>query len=125
VRTYTLYRKDTGEIVGHYTGSKRHLPANVPEGCAAVVGRYEPSGHRIDPASGNALTLEHRHSDSGRRARELKLRIEDLERRQARPLRELMLDPNDQDARRRVEDIDADIRRLRAQITSLAEHRDG
>src|SRR5690606_41816689 len=42
VRTYTLYRKDTGEIVGHYTGSKRHLPANVPEGCAAVVGRYEP-----------------------------------------------------------------------------------
>lgn len=52
---FTIYRRDTGQIVGVFSGSDRHLDANVPEGCAAVPGRYDGQSQRIDPETEQAV----------------------------------------------------------------------
>jgi hypothetical protein len=117
VKAFTIYDRETGRIRGHYYGSPKHLEKNTPEGCAAVPGRYDPSRQRIDPETREPVD-DVQPEDARRRTRELKLRIDDLERRQARPLRELALDPGNATARARLEGLEAEIERLRRDLSN-------
>lgn len=51
---WTIYRQDTGAIVGHYAGPERWLAANTPAGHGALPGRWDAQACRIDVATPGA-----------------------------------------------------------------------
>lgn len=112
MKAFTIYRRDSGQIVGHYTGSPRQLARNVPADCASVPGRYDPKSRRIDTKSGEPIDWTP-PEDAGRRSRDAKRRIAALEAQGVRPMRELLADPSNAEARQRVEAIEAEIAELR------------
>lgn len=84
-----------------FTGPVHALAANTPAGCRAVEGLLERDRNRRDPELERSRTLD---------------RIEALERQQARPMRELKIDPSNAEAARRLAAIDAQIATLRATL---------
>lgn len=76
-----------------FTGPERALAANTPEGCSAVEGVL-PIPPRNDPELIRSRIVE---------------RIEALERKQARPLRELAMDPGNEKAASKLAAIEAEI----------------
>lgn len=80
-----------------FSGPERDLAANIPDGCTAVEGLL-----RLPPAP--------KRTGDRRRAR-----IDELERAQARPMRELQLDPANVEAKRRLVEIEREIARLRGE----------
>lgn len=89
-----------------FTGPAHALATNTPEGCRAVEGPLERDRNRLDPELERSRTLE---------------RIEALERQQARPLRELAIDPANAEATQRLAVIDEQIAMLRQTINTQTE----
>lgn len=131
---FTIYRRDTGNIVAHYAGSARQLAHNVPEGCSAVLGRHDPLCQRIDDATGHAQDWqppqaspdqawdqERRRwvlSPQAQRKRAALSEIRRIERdEQPRAQREAMLGKGTE----RLQQIEDRIVELRAILTSPAE----
>jgi hypothetical protein len=103
MKVFSFRRIDSGEFIGAtYTGDPAHLAANTPAGCEAVEGLHFPP---LDPASAA-------RDERGTMLR----RIQALEGRQGRALRELALDPESVAARDRLEALDRDIANLRARL---------
>jgi hypothetical protein len=99
--TWSFVDIETGAFTGRrFSGPAHALEANTPEGCRAVEG---------------ALQLEARDDPELRRSRIVE-RIEALERRQQRPLRELQIDPTNAEARSRLEQIESEIEQLRTYL---------
>lgn len=100
MKTWSFRLAATGEFIGAtWQGDPRHLPANTPPGCEAVEGVHEALP---DPVA------------QAREARQRALRrIGSLESAQARPLRELAIDPDNVVARERLRELDARIAALR------------
>jgi hypothetical protein len=83
---------DKGEFTGrHFSGPESDLAANTPPGTKPVEGMMPASRAPSDQA-----------------------RIEQLESRQWRAVRELALDPNNAAARAKLESINAGIAKLRS-----------
>lgn len=131
--TWAIYNQATGRVTKHFGGSERQLALNIPAGHAAIPGRLDPTSQRVDPSTGEAVTWrapapsdDHEWSDTRRRyvlkpdayarkvTNEVTLgKISELERRQARSQRELLLDPQNAEARRRLGEIENQIVELR------------
>jgi hypothetical protein len=85
-----------------FTGPNSALAANTPDGCRAIEG----------------VSLVERREDPDLRRDRVLAQIADQERRQARPQRELLLDPGNAEASRRLREIEAQIAQLRATLRS-------
>lgn len=100
-RTWSFVDELTGKPTGQtFSGPEHALAANTPPGCRAIPGMLEHV-RRDDPELRRSRTIQ---------------RIEVLERRQLRPIRELQLDPTNDDARRRLDEIEQEIQQLRATL---------
>ena len=114
--SYTLYRTDTGEIVGTLQCAPELLVSNLRDGLAAIEGLYDGLHFRVE--GGQAVPWESPRLAELQRAQERRRvdrRIAALEQQQARALRELTLDPQHAAARRRLDEIDRAIVALRAE----------
>jgi hypothetical protein len=89
-----------------FTGPAHALAANTPPACRSVEGHLERDPNRQDPELERSRTLE---------------RIEALEIKQLRPLRELAIDPDDAEAKQRLAEIERLISGHRATIQAIAE----
>lgn len=104
--TWSFVDITTGEYTGRrFSGPEDALEANTPQGCRAVEG---------------VLQLAPRDDPELRRSRTIQ-RIESLERQQLRPMRELTRDPQNAEARRRLDQIDSEIAELRNALSAGAD----
>jgi hypothetical protein len=109
--TYTLFNKETGRITGYISCPEKHLSRNVPEGYDSLPGRF--SG-RINLQTREAVDEPVRdHS----KALAALARIQELEQKKIRPLTELTLDASNSEARKRLEALEAEIVKFRANLT--------
>lgn len=120
MRRWSFYRLSDGAFTGQNLMAFEHsLAANIPPGCAALEGVFDHERQRVDLGTGTVVDDEvlaeqsRRNREQQQRRDYAALRIADLERRQARPLRELQIDPNNAEARRRLGEIDEQIAALR------------
>lgn len=120
---WSFYDPQTGLFTGRkFTGLTEYLAANTPTGCAAVEGAYDARSQRVDLQTGAVVDdADLAESNRQRRDREQRrahasLRIEELERRQLRPMRELQIDPANAEALARLRQIEAQILALRADL---------
>lgn len=124
----------TGEIVG---GSPKQLAANMPPGLLAIEGRFDRLSQRVDLETGTVVDWQppapdgdHEwNPDSKRwvlkieiaaaieRSRAALAEIEKLEGSQARPLRELAIDPSAESAAAKLRAIDEEIAALRRDLS--------
>jgi hypothetical protein len=134
---YCVYSKTTGEIRSRFETSPSdsdHQLVNEDE--AIYVGDADPRLHRIDPQSG--IRVEFSENDGRvwdraagewiglaeskrRRARDGRLKIKALESRQARAIRELLLNPASAEARSRLEEIELQIAQQRPVVNGETE----
>lgn len=102
------------------------LQADGRERSPGLGGLYllpSPGFSVVDVATGQVVAYQRppgeleaeQRTARDRRARQ---RIEQLERLQLRPARELALDPSNAEAKRRLADIEAEIAGLRAELTN-------
>lgn len=120
---WSFYDLKTGEICSRRisTTAGVNLEKVTPAGCAPIRGRYDRRVQRVDVATGavvervrpqNEIDAEARHA-----ARMATLeRIRQLEDQQARPLREIALDPTAAAPRERLAALDAQIAGLRKSL---------
>ncbi|MBX5462033.1 MAG: hypothetical protein IRZ28_13210 [Steroidobacteraceae bacterium] len=114
---------------------------NTPAGCVAIEGVFDPLSQRVDLETKQVVdwqppqpSADHEWNSETRRwvkrveviASEVKraqarAQIEALEVKQMRPLRELLVDPNDTGARARLQSIDAEIAALRRDLLPAVE----
>lgn len=118
--TWSFYDSTTGRFSGRTFAAPndRDLNGNTRPGYAAIRGEYDPFRQRVDLATGEviedlSLGLER---DRERRRNAILQQIAVLEQSQARPLRELVRDPANAEARRRLDEIDAQIAALRTSL---------
>lgn len=113
--TWSYYDPDTGALTGgRFTGSESDFEKNR-RGRPAVQGQYDRRRYRVDLETGDVI--EHEAEADPRELRDrAHARIEALERRQLRAQRELLLDPSNKAARRRLAAIDAEIIGLRGYL---------
>lgn len=128
MKTFSLYDTATGLFTGQtLTLAPAHLAANVPPGLAAMEGQFNDHAQRVELATGEVVAWrapqpagdewrEWRWDDAAQRWRsaptsraEQLQQVAALEAGQARALRALALDPNDQQARQRLEAIETQI----------------
>lgn len=63
--TVTIYKTNTGEIVGNYGGRAESVAANVPPDCSYIVGAYKSHFYKIvdgEPVRKSQSELEQIHS---------------------------------------------------------------
>lgn len=124
MRTWAFYDLATGLFTGkHLMCTEDMLSRNTAEGCASIAGRYDRYTQRVDLDTGEvvsdpSLSMER---DQQRMREQALAQIAELERRQLRPQRELLVDGNNEEARSRLIEIDERIATLRAQITDETE----
>jgi hypothetical protein len=134
VSVFAIYDTESGLIVSHFMGSQKNLKCNLRPGHAAIPGRYDPLcrkvntqtleiEHYVPPQPSlehvwNAVTerweLDPRILEERQKAELIRARITRLETSQHRVMREMML--GEQGAARRLEQIESDIRALRAEL---------
>lgn len=120
---WSFYDSETGL----FTGRVKTLPGdallkeNTPPGCGALPGVFDRLAQRVDLKTGEVVAYQRPQAEidaeqSAKRAREARAQIEQLERAQARPMRELAIDPDNAEAKRRLAEIDDEIKELRADV---------
>lgn len=116
------YRLTDGVFTGQRVRARISTQLRAPDGCGYIAGEFDRRTQRVDVTTGQVVpyvrspqevTLEQR-GENRRRARAA---IRRLERAQQRPLRELYLDPANEQAKARLQAIDSEIATLRGQIT--------
>ena len=140
MKTFSFYDPATGNVYPRKLQcfarvSEAFVAANTPDGAIAIEGDFDPLSQRIDLETGQAVefqpprpegytwdadlkrwTKPQSMQDAESRRLNALARIEDLEKRQARPVRELAVDPTNDEARRRVNEIEQQISQLRASL---------
>lgn len=111
---YSLYSLETGLFDGRTLDlPSTMLALNTPPGMGAIEGHFDHRAWRVDLASVEVTPWEAPpvpQADLDAAARRLAMQqVAVLERGQARAMRALMLDPNDQAARARLAEIEAAI----------------
>lgn len=112
---YCVYDQGTGIIRARFDTAEVEAPKQVGEGEALFEGDADPSLHFIDPATGErrdrdpqVSTVEHNQL--------VKVQIAQLEQRLHRPTRELVRNPDDAQARRVFDTLEAELLDLRGQL---------
>lgn len=124
MKTFSLYEPSTGLFTGETRSGSRpdFVLKMIPAGLAAIEGHFDHRRQRVDLASGEviddpALAEVNRERSERRAHRAFALdQIAELERKQLRPIRELQIDPTNEQARARVAEIEAQIAELRAAL---------
>jgi hypothetical protein len=141
MRTWSLYDLATGLFTGERVSltNPADLAHNVAPGLGALEGAFDHLAQRvaletgavvdwIPPAPTDAHLWDERArrwitapgaTDAARYRTGLLARIRSLEAAQARPLRELAIDPHDLEARRRLQAIDEEIAAARVALRKL------
>lgn len=137
---WSFYESSSGEFSGkRFRGGEFLLEVNTPPGFSAIEGEYDRVFQKVDNGVVVDKTPEQPPEDplvswswdqnlkkwvgtdtpeAVRRRNNAKIveQIQELEFQQARPIRELILDPENVDARAVIEDLDSQINVLRGQI---------
>lgn len=141
MQTFSFYDARTGLFTGstYSTTTPSELAMNTPAGQVAIAGAFDHLSQRVvletgavvdwvppPPSSAHTWSPETRRwtlpaaaADADRRRAAARSRIRDLEAAQARPLRELAIDPHDLEARRRLQAIDEEITAARVALRNL------
>ena len=144
---HTIYNVSTGAFTGQevVANNEHSLRINTPDGCAAIEGQHDHLSKRVDLATGEVVdwippappdtdleTFEWDNAPKrprwvskptakaikqGKQAR-VQERMDRLEAKQARPLRELLLDPNDAQARAKLAALEAQLAALRNEFAN-------
>jgi len=128
IRTFCFYDESTGLFTGNTFSAAsvdvdRIVAKNTPPGMRAIEGRYDHRSQRVDLATGTViddpeLSRMHHERDERRKRRDVaRAKIADLERRQLRAQRELLLNPDNAEARARIQAIEEQISELRKQCS--------
>ena len=136
-RTVSFYDAATGQILGAtFTGPDHAIELNTPAGCLAIEGEHDHLSRRVDLETGEVVDWQppapdEDHEWNPERKRWLKrpevvaaeqadqsarAQIAAAELAQLRPLRELLLNPNDAQARTRLQQLEETIAAARPQI---------
>lgn len=134
---YCVYSKTTGEIRATYETCQSERDRQLLNDDDAIfLGNADPRLHRIDPQSGERVEFceaDGRVWDRSagewicvaeskrRRARDSRLKIKAAEAKQARAIRELLLNPSSTEARARLQEIDSQIAQQRAVVNGETE----
>lgn len=117
---FTIYDRASGRITRIISLPPSHpIEKQLREAEGYVTGHYHPREHCIDTVTGAVVPVSDDErariaaQDADRAAR---ARIDELERKQLRPMRELAADPNNAEAKRRLAEIDAEIAALRLAV---------
>ena len=119
---FSFYRLATGAFTGRrFDGPIYEVGINTPVGCAAITGAFDRLSQRIDLETGQVVAYKRPASEIAAeqlavRERQSRQRIAQLEQQQLRPLRELAIDSSNTTARRRLDEIDAEIAARRSDI---------
>lgn len=120
MKTITLFDQQTGEIKRVLTLPEKAIAANVPDSCGFKVGRFDKFSQRVDIATGDVIEHRDEALNAARqremRERDARRRIAALEQAQARPMRELAIDPNNDAAKQRLAAIDSEIAERRKDL---------
>jgi hypothetical protein len=137
-QSWSMYALDTGLFTGRRVSgcTPDDLVRNTPPGCAAIEGKFDAGSQRVDLQTGEVVDYrpdppdaDHEWNDAARRwtlrpeiaaARRARVnaiaQIESLEARQARPMRELALNPDNARAADVLAEIESQISVLRSQL---------
>jgi hypothetical protein len=145
---FSVYDSTTGALVGQdVIGTAANVALNTPEGCAAIEGQHDHLSKRVDLATGEVVdwvppkpddteleTYEWDTTTAPKRPRwvakptalarkqakqaRVQERMDRLEAKQARPLRELLLDPNNAQARDKLAALEAQLVELRVEFAN-------
>jgi hypothetical protein len=128
----SFYDPATGLFTGRrYSGPSKYLDINTPSGMSHIAGTYDHLSQRVE--SGEVVDYrptapdeDHEWNEEIRRWRvkpeiaEQRQRrksalkqIDELERRQLRPARELAIDPSNEESARRLREIEGQIAMIR------------
>lgn len=138
MKRWHFYRLSDGTFTRQsmVTADAELVAANTPSGCAAIAGNIDPDSMRVDLETGSVVDWqppapsdEHEWQPDERRwqlkpaaarreadAVNAQRRIEALERRQLRSLRELLIDNSNAAARRELATIEDEITALRPKL---------
>jgi hypothetical protein len=129
--TWSFYDSETGVFTGQkYRGRARDLERNTPDGLVAIEGDFDhvtqmvvdgevvareaPSDHYFEPAVSRFVPIARK--EMALQDAEARRRIVEIENAALRAQRELVRNPNDVAARKRVIDADDEIVELRKQL---------
>jgi hypothetical protein len=139
MRQWHFYDAQTGLFSGRkMTCSERTLAANTPEGITAIAGNFDPMSQRVDLETGEVIDYQPPAPDDDhvwshevkrwqlkpevrerrRNRAQARARIRELEESQHRPQRELAIDPDNEAARERLRNIEAEIEVHRAVLAN-------
>ena len=114
MKSWFFYDPKSGVIATRtFYGREEELALNTPPGLVAVAGKADPRSQRFELSTGK---LVDRRSPAGLNRGEIIAKIQQLESMQARPSRELHIDPFNQAARDRLKVLDVQIADLRAKL---------
>lgn len=127
MRRWSFYDAASGTFTGRTTSTNvRGDPDPIaPPGLGVIAGVFDRLSQRVDLKTGEVI--EHVDKDLAERLerdeqrRGAQSRIEELERKAARPLLELRSNPDDEQAKQRLDEIQEEI----AQLTPLVRVSDG
>lgn len=123
MRRWSVYDLATGLFTGRrVTCLDQHAKANTPDGCGLIEGVFDRKSQRVDLETGVVVAYERPAAEIEVEQRDVlrrqaRQRIDELERAQLRPMRELAIDPNDAEAKLRLAEIDGEIGALRVDLT--------
>lgn len=140
---WSFYSEETGRFLSRVMSctSVDDVKANTPQGYVAIDGEYDARCQRFDLDAGEVVSFiperpddDHEWNDRRKRwekradvqisdaaRQDVQRRIEKLESKQLRPMRELARDPEDIEARRRLDQIDTEIAELRSVLSAETE----
>jgi hypothetical protein len=133
MKIYSFYSAKTGAFIPRkWSGPRAYLDQNTPPGFIPIEGRYDYRSQRFDLEAGVVVSDPDLASESNKRMQRERrrqaalIRIHRLEQRQARPMRELAINPQDAEARRRLDEIESEIHVARAALseTDTSERRE-
>lgn len=125
MNSWSFYDLTTGEFSTRRISSTAPLSLKklTPAGCAPIRGRYDRRTQRVDIATGAVVERVRAQSEIDAEAQQSTrmtalARIRQLEEQQARPLRELAIDPANTAARARLATLDEQIAGLRNSLST-------
>jgi hypothetical protein len=119
-KTWSVYDPKTGAFTGKYISgpdSVEFIEANTPKGMSAIEGRWDHLRTEVVIDEHGAVAVDRdvplvRPTTPA----DVMRQIQALEGQQLRPLRELMLDPNDATARSKLNEINDQVAGLRDEL---------
>lgn len=117
----TVYDENTGIVLRCMTVPERAIEPNVRQGEAWIEGHLDKRSQRVDVATGKVIAYERPATEIEAEQRaalqqRARRRINELEGSQARPLRELAIEPENAEAKQRLQKIDEEIAAMRVHL---------